>query len=194
MSRGMQHQLRFRLELATDMLDLPLNGEHLERLAVELAPAIKAIVAEEMEAQAETVPVAYGIVRTALDAASGVHTTTYPGCIARIGPDVDLESPAALLAAELRGRQPDVVATDVASATYLGLTVRPQSLHAWRWWLDKTGVHPDTVTVQDTAAYATGVVGDVVVALQGDEVPMLMVDEPAARLMGLLAATGTDSA
>ncbi|MFJ1657220.1 hypothetical protein [Streptomyces anthocyanicus] len=185
----MQHRLRFRLELATEMLDLPLNGEHLERLAVELAPAIKAIVAEEIEAHTGTVPVAYGVVRTALDAASGVHTTTYPGCIARIGPDVDTASPAALLAAELRGQQPDVVATDVASATYLGLTVRPQSLHAWRWWLDKAGVHPDTVTVQDTAAYATGVVGDVVVALQGNEVPMLMVDEPAARLMGLLAET-----
>ncbi|CAL9599602.1 hypothetical protein [Streptomyces sp. enrichment culture] len=189
MSRDMQHRLRFRLELATQMLDLPLTGEHLERLAIELAPAVKAIVAEEMAAHAETVPVAYGVVRTDLDAQAGVHTTTYAGCTARIGTEVDLESPAALLAAELRGQQPDVIATDVPSATYLGLTVRPQSLHAWRWWIDKLGVHPEAITRQDDAVFAMGVVGDVAVALCGEGVPTLMVDEPAARLMGLLAET-----
>lgn len=189
MSRGVQHRLRFRLELAATVLDLPLTGEHLDRLAVELTPAVKALIAEATEAHEETVPVRYGVVSTDLDTQAGVHTTTYAGCTARIGTEVDPESPAALLAAELRGRQPDVVATDVPSATYLGLTVRPQSLHAWRWWLDKLGVHPDTVTRQDNSAFAMGVVGDVAVALCGEEVPTLMVDAPAARLMGLLADT-----
>lgn len=189
MSRGLQHELHSRLELAAQMLDLPLAGEDLERLAVELTPAVKAIVAEQMEAHAETVPVSYGVVRTDLDAQAGVHTTTYAGCTARIGTEVDQESPAALLAAELRGRQPDVIATDIPSATYLGLTVRPQSLHAWRWWLDKLAIHPDAVTRQDDSVFAMGVVGNVAVALCGEGVPTLMVDEPAARLMGLLAET-----
>ncbi|MFG2679235.1 hypothetical protein [Streptomyces sp. NPDC048392] len=190
MSRGLQHKLHSHLELATQMLDLPLTGEHLERLAVELTPAVTALIAEATEAHAETVPVEYGVVGPDLDERAGVQTTTYAGCTARIGTEVDLESPAALLAAELRGRQPDVVATDVPSATYLGLTVRPQSLHAWRWWLDKLGVHPDTVTRQDDSVFATGVVGDVVVAVCAEGVPTLMADRPADRLMGLLAETG----
>ncbi|MYR58405.1 hypothetical protein GTY54_19905 [Streptomyces sp. SID625] len=39
------------------------------------------------------------------------------------------------LAAQLRQQQPDVMATDVPTATYLRLTVRPRSLTAWRRWL-----------------------------------------------------------
>lgn len=192
MSRALQHELHSRLELAAQVLDLPLTGEHLERLAAELTPAVKALIAEATDAHAETVPISYGVI----DEQAGVHTTQYAGCTARIGVEVDLESPAALLAAKLRSTQPDVVATDVPSATYVGLTVRPQSLSAWRWWLVRLNVPEDegAVTVQDAAAYATGVVDDVVVQLQGLEVPMLHVDESAARLMGLLATTGMDSA
>ncbi|MCM8548957.1 hypothetical protein [Streptomyces sp. STCH 565 A] len=169
-----------------------MQGEDLERLAVELAPAVKALIAEATDAHAETVPVRYAVVATQ-DEQAGVHTTTFAST-ARIGMDVDPTSPAALLAAELRAHQADVRATDVPSPTYLGLTIRPQSLHAWRWWIDKLGIHPDAVTLQDTAAYATGTLGDVVIAVQADEVPALLVDEAAARLLGLIAETTPDPA
>ncbi|MGQ5606215.1 hypothetical protein [Streptomyces sp. EKS3.2] len=186
MSQDLQHQLHSRLELATQMLDLPLTGEHLERLAGELTPAIKAILAEQAAALTDNAPVTYAVAAPRL---ADVAVSEYAGCTSRIGPDVDHESPAALLAARFR-RQPDVVATDVPSATYVGLTVRPNSVHAWRWWLDKLNVAAEAVTVRGNSAYATGVVDGVVVELQGDEVPMLLIDEPAARLMGLLAESG----
>ncbi|MFF9043287.1 hypothetical protein [Streptomyces parvulus] len=189
MSRELQHKLRSRLELATQILDLSISGEDLDRMAVELTPAVKALIAEATDAHDATVPVRYAVTGETLDEQAGVHTTTYASCTARIGAEIDLDSPAAALAAELRTKQPDVVATDVPSPTYLGLTVRPQSLFAWRWWLDKLNVADGTVTVRDNAAHATGVVDDVVVQVQGDEVPMLMVDESAARLTGLLAET-----
>lgn len=189
MSRDLQHKLRSRLELATQILDLSISGEDLDRLAVELTPAVKALIAEATDAHDTTVPIRYAVIGETLDEQAGVHTTTYAGCTARIGTEVDFDSPAALLATELRASQPDVIATDVPSPTYLGLTVRPQSPFAWRWWLDKLSVAEGAVTMQDNAAYATGTVGDVVVYLQGLEVPMLLIDAPAARLMGLLAET-----
>ncbi|MEU0458354.1 hypothetical protein ABZ322_36490 [Streptomyces sp. NPDC006129] len=185
MSSNLQQQLHSRLDLAATILGLPLTAEHLERLAAELAPAIKALLAEQADTQAASVPVRDAVV-CAPHEQDGVHTTTYAGCASRIGTDVDLDAPAAVLAEHFRSRQPDVVATDVPTATYLGLTVRPGSLHAWRWWLDKLNIPAESVTVQGSAAYAVGVKNDVVVQLCGDGVPELLTDESAARLMGLL--------
>ncbi|MFF9215572.1 hypothetical protein [Streptomyces viridosporus] len=183
----LQHQLHTRIELAVQMLDLPLTADHIERLALELTPALKALLAEQADAHAETAPVRYAVVSKDVDQALGVETTQYAGCTTRIGLDVDLEAPAALLAQELRTRQPDVVATDIPTATYLGLTVRPQSLHAWRWWLDTLGIAAESVTVQGSAAYAVGEKDGVAVQICGDGVPALLADQGAARLMGLLA-------
>ncbi|MFB7597208.1 hypothetical protein [Streptomyces sp. NPDC056160] len=186
MSRApLQHQLHSRIELAAQVLDLPLSAEHIERLAVELTPAVRAILAEQAAEITETVPVTYAVATPSVLA--DVVVTEHAGCICRLGPDVDLDSPAATLAAEFRERQPDVIATDVPTATYVGLTVRPQSLAAWRWWLDKLGVATEAVALQGTAAYAVGTVGDVAVQLCGDGVPELLTDAPAARLVGLLA-------
>ncbi|MGW2170358.1 hypothetical protein ACWC1C_07480 [Streptomyces sp. NPDC001705] len=192
MSRDLQHELHAYLELAAQTLDLPLDRQHLEGLAVQLTPAVKALIAEETDAHDSTVPVPYTVVRETLDEQTGIHTTVYAACTARISTDVPNEAPAAVLAAQLRASQPDVIATDVASPTYLGLTVRPQSLLAWTCWLNRlnVAVTEGAVTMRDNAAHATATVGDVVVQLQGDEVPMLLVDESAARLTGLLAETG----
>jgi len=195
-TRPLQHTLHSRIELAAQVLDLPLTADHIERLAVELTPAITALLAEQADTHDETVPVRYAVVDTdaaggpGVDETAGITTTEYAGCTVRIGTEIDLESPAALLAGELRMRQPDVVATDIPTATYLGLTVRPQSLNAWRWWLDKLSIATEAVTLQGDHAYAVGVVGDVAVQLDGEGVPALLTDRGAARLMGLLADAG----
>ncbi|MGN7139063.1 hypothetical protein [Streptomyces pseudogriseolus] len=188
MSRDLQHRLHSRLELAAQMLDLPLTADHLERLAVELTPAVKALLAEQADAQAAAVPVDYSVVE-----ADGVRTTTYAQCTSRIDVRVAEDSPAALLADALRSRQPDVIATDVPSATYLGLTVRPQSLHAWTWWVHRLGLDPAALTRQGDKVYGVGSVGQVIVHVCGDGVPELMADEAAARLMGLLAEAESSS-
>lgn len=191
MSRDLQLKLHSRIELATQVLDLPLTADHVERLALELTPAVKALLAEQADAHDATVPVRYAVVGpdTAVveGEADGIATTEYAGCTVRIGTDIDLACPAALLADQLRMRQPDVTATDIPAATYLGLTVRPQSLHSWRWWLDKLHVAADAVTYRGDTAYAVGVVGDVAVEVRGEGIPALLADKGAARLMGLLA-------
>ncbi|MFF9138450.1 hypothetical protein ACF09G_12885 [Streptomyces albogriseolus] len=142
----------------------------------------------EADAQAAAAPVSYAVVET-----DGVRTTTYAQCTSRIDVTVAEDSPAARLARELRSRQPDVLATDVPSATYLGLTVRPQSLHAWTWWVHRLGLDPAALTRQDDKVYGVGSVGQVIVHVCGDGVPELMTGEAAARLMGLLAETESSS-
>lgn len=191
MSGDLQQRLHARLDLAATMLGLQLTQEQLQRLAAELTPAVKALLAEQADAQAATLPVHYAVAAEPPDEETGVHITTYAGCTTRIGTDVDLNSPAALLAERFRSSQPDVIATDVPTATYVGLTVRPRSLHAWRWWLDTLGIPAESVTLQGSAAYAVGTKDDVAVALRGDGVPELLADRGAARLMGLLAERTT---
>jgi len=190
MSRALQQRLHSRLELAAQMLGLPLTSDQLEDLAAELTPAVRALLAEQADTDAETVPVRCAVVVPGVEEQAGVQITTYAQCTSRIDTEVDLDSPAARLADELRMGQPDVIATDVPSGTYLGLTVRPQSLHAWRWWIDKLGIATDGITFQDDAAYGMGVVDDVAVAVRADGVPTLLVDRGAARLEGLLAEIG----
>ncbi|WP_073946483.1 hypothetical protein [Streptomyces kebangsaanensis] len=204
MSRALQHQLHTRIETAAAMLDLPLTAQHVERLAVELTPAIKALLAETLATAEETAPVRCALTPQAQvdDELAGVRTTEYAGCICRISVDVDEDSPAALLAAELRGRQPDVIATDVPTATYLGLTVRPQSWQAWRWWLNRLNISADAVNRRGTAVYAVGVVGEVAVQVCGDGVPKLLeprtveddVTPPVQKLRALLAGQRSASA
>ncbi|MFJ2717466.1 hypothetical protein [Streptomyces sp. NPDC087437] len=182
MSRALQHQLHTRIKTAATMLDLPLNAQHIEGLAVELTPAIRALLAETQATAEEDAPVRCALTtESQLGEAAGVRITEYAGCVSRIGVDVDEDSPAAVLAAELRGRQPDVIATDVPDAKYLGLTVRPQSLDAWRWWLDKLGIAAEVVTQKGDAAHAVGVVGEVAVEVCGAGVPALQAEKSAVR-------------
>ncbi|MFJ2731443.1 hypothetical protein [Streptomyces sp. NPDC087317] len=194
MSRALQQRLHGILQTATATLDLPLDPGHLERLAVEVTPAITALLATAQATAEENAPVRCALTDAEVDEACGVRTTEYAGCVSRIGVDVAEDSPAAVLAAELRG-QSDVIATDVPNATFLQLTVRPRSPQAWQWWLDKLGVAAEAVTRQDNTTYAMGVVGDVVVAMCGDGVPKLLEDQAAEedvtpqvqRLRALLA-------
>ncbi|MCX4993796.1 hypothetical protein [Streptomyces longwoodensis] len=169
------HRLHAALHTATAMLDLSLDNRQLEALALELTPMVRALCAESAAAAAEDAPVRYAVAHQD-DGPTDVEVTEYAGRVSRIGADVDADSPAATLAAHFREHQHDVVVTDVPTATYLGLTVRPQSLTSWEWWLEHCGVAADAVTVQGTDAYAVGVVGDVAVQLCGVGVGLMLAE------------------
>jgi hypothetical protein len=188
--RSLQHRVHAVLRTATAMLHLPLNTQHVERLAVEITPAVRALLAEALDGAAAEVPVRYAVVaapdvdpvvHTVVDTEAGVETTEYAGCVNRISTHVDLDSPAATLAAELRQQQYDVVVTDVPTGSYLGLTVRPKTLDAWRWWLRKLSIAENTVRVQGTCAYAVGQVGEVAVQLCGEDTGTLLSSEVRTR-------------
>jgi hypothetical protein len=178
MSRALQHQLHTILQTATATLDLPLDGHHLERLAVELTPAIAALLAEADATVTELEPVPYEV-------------TDLDGCTIYTGLDVDLDSPAARLALQLRMAQHDVTATDVPAPDILDLTVRPQSLDCWRWWLHRMGVPTDTLATVGNALTGTGTCEGVTVHLRGEGVPELLTDRGAARLIGLISERTT---
>lgn len=196
MSRDLQQQLLTRIDLAVTMLDLPLTRDHIERLAVELTPAVKAILAQD---QAVEIPVAYAVVAGVAETATPEYaacagliegqlaTSEVEGCMCRIGLDVDLDSPAAVLAQRLRRSQPDVTATDVPDPTTLGLTVRPQSIECWRWWMHRLNVAVNSVQTQGDAVTATGHLKGVRINLRGDGVPALLTDKAAARLAGVIS-------
>lgn len=196
MSRSVQRRLHTQLRTAVAVLDLPLGDLDVERLAVEMTAPVKALLAEALASAEEQAPLAVAVPdpepepwsgsTLGMDEAAGVATTQYAGCICRISLDVDLDSPAATLAEQLR-RQPDVTATDIPTSSYIGLTVRPPSLHAWAWWLHKLAIGAESVTIQGDAAYAVGVKDGVAVQLCGDGVPELLTDKAAARLAGVLA-------
>ncbi|MFF5001759.1 hypothetical protein ACFY3G_02930 [Streptomyces phaeochromogenes] len=188
MSRHLQQQLLARLDTAVTLLDLPLNRDHIERLAVELTPVFKAMLAEQTAAIEEAEPVPFSVASDA-DAEDETETTQVEGCLCRIGLDIDLDSPAAVLADRLRSSQPDVTATDVPGPTALGLTVKPQSIECWRWWLHRLNVAINSVrTVDDgSAVTAKGSLKGVTIHLRGDGVPELLTDTTAARLSGVLA-------
>jgi hypothetical protein len=170
-SRDVQHRLHTALTAAADALDLPLDSLHLERLAVELAPAVTALLTE---------PEPYA-------AADDVEESQVDGCCVRTQLDVDLDSPAARLGLMLRTSQHDVIATEIPDGDTLGLTVRPQSLDCWRWWMGRMGVTPAAVVTDGEAVTATGSCEGVTVHLRGEGVPELLVDRGAARLIGVLA-------
>lgn len=172
----LSHRLHTILTTAVSLLDLPLTNRHLESLAEHLAPAVRALQAEASASTEASTPVRYAVARDValIDEATDVATTEYAGCVSRIQVGIDHDAPAAALAHELRSHQPDVILTDVPTETYLGLTVRPQSLTAWSWWLDHLGVHPDVVTLQGDEAYAIGETNGTVVQICGDGVGRLM--------------------
>lgn len=178
--RQLPHRLHSALQTATATLDLPLETRHLEALAVELAPWVRAVCAEALADAAETAPIDYSVIASSVDETAGVETTEYAGCIRRISVDVDHESPAAVLAEQLR-RQPDVVVTDVPNATYLGLTIRPKTAAAWRWWLKKLSIPAEAVTVQGTHAYAAGEADGVAVHLCGEDTGTLLASDVHTR-------------
>lgn len=174
MSRHLQLRLHTILQTATATLDLPLDTQHVERLALELTPAVKALLAEADATVAELEPVPYEV--TELD-----------GCTTRTGLDVDLDSPAARLGLQLRHSQHDVIAIDVPDASTLGLTVRPQSLDCWRWWVTRMGVPSDSLTTEGNTSVGTGTCEGVTIQLRGQGVSELLADRSAARLMGFIA-------
>ncbi|MGW0566134.1 hypothetical protein [Streptomyces tauricus] len=172
MSRHLQHKLHAALTTAVATLDLPLTEDHTERLAIELTPAVKAIVAPLDATIAELVPAPY----TLAEAGDGADriVSEYAGCVLSIQPDVAEDAPAALLGLELRSTQPDVLALDVATATDLTVTVRPRSLASWRWWRTKFEARPDCQIPQSCCATLAGRFGEVTVELRGDGVPDLI--------------------
>jgi len=179
--RHLPLRLYSALQTATATLDLPLETRHLEALALELTPLLRALCAEARADAADDAPIRYAVAESvSVDAQAGVETTEYAGCIRRISVDVDHDSPAAVLAEQLR-RHHDVVVTDIPTATYLGLTIRPRTAEAWQWWLDKLGIAPESVTVQGTHAYAAGETEGVTVRLCGEDTGTLLSDSVSTR-------------
>ncbi|MFE1925847.1 hypothetical protein ACFW91_25150 [Streptomyces asoensis] len=176
--RDLPHRLHTALQTATAMLDLPLESRHLEALATELTPFVRAVCAEALAETAESTPIPYATV--SVDEQAGVETTEYAGCVRRISVDVDHDSPAAVLAEELR-RHPDVIATDIPNATYLGLTIRPRTAAAWQWWQRKLNLPFSAITVQGTDAYACCELGGVAIHLRGEDTGTLMSPDVRAR-------------
>lgn len=176
--RHVPHRLHSALQTAAAVLDLPLDTRHLEALAVELAPFVRALCAETAAAATDDAPIPYTV--ASADETAGVETTTYAGCAARIGVDVDHDAPAALLAEKLR-RHHDVVATDVPTAAYLGLTIRPKTAAAWQWWLRELDVPTSAVTVQGVDAYAAVEVDGVAVHLCGVDTGTLLAADVHGR-------------
>lgn len=180
MTRELQPHLRSVVTTATAVIGLPLSGEHAEYLAREITPAVKALIAEAVAAAEENAPIPLGLAPAAWEAVVGerarieVETTEYAGCVSRISADVDHDAPAALLAARLRGTQWDVTATDVVSPTYLGVTVRPGSVDAWRWWLRRLTIASSAVTVRGADAHVVGEHDGVSVELRGEGVGALL--------------------
>ncbi|MFD6024522.1 hypothetical protein [Streptomyces griseoluteus] len=188
--RPLSHRLRGTLETAVAILDLPLDHRHIEALALELTGPVRAMLAETLAAVTADPPVPYALT-SAEDTTDEVEVAEYAGCVSRTGLDVDLDSPAARLAQHLSTTQHDVVSTDVPNGQTLGITVRPQSLDCWRWWLGRLGVDPQQVTMIGDTVTGTGHHKGVSIALRGDGVRELLADRGAARLMGVLAPTAS---
>jgi len=180
-------KLHSALEMAAALLDLPLNSSQLGALALELTGPVRALIAEALAEAGDDSPVRYAVTsgEPAPDAPE-FEESEYVGCITRVGLDVDLDSPAGTLAAKCR-RQPDVTALELSDAHTIGVTVDPQSLDAWRWWLVQLGVDPSAVVMSGTVATATGRKDGVTVHLSGDHVPELYADRDSATLMCLIA-------
>lgn len=171
MSRDLQQQLLARIDTAVTILDLPLTRDHIERLAVELTPAVKAMLAEADATVAELTSVPYTL--AAADGPAARSVTEYTGCVSAIHPDVPEDSPAALLALELQ-RQSDLVATDVPADAELSLTVQPRSLTSWGWWTERMSIVVGSVTRQGDTVTCTGHYGEVTIRLRGDNVGALL--------------------
>lgn len=184
--RHVTHKLHSALEVAVTLLDLPLTTAHLEALALEMTGPVRALIAEALATAGDDSPIRYAVAEPAKGTAD-VAVSEYAGCTTSVGLDVDLDSPAATLADHLRATQHDVTATEVRDRTALALTVRPQSLTCWSWWVHRLGVRVESVNTRGTAVTATGWYRGVSISLRGEGVPELLTDRSAARLMGLIA-------
>jgi hypothetical protein len=178
-SRGLQQLLHSRLETVATLRDLPLTAQQIEVLALDLTPCVKAMLAESDAQIEELAPVAYALAGPAEPTDRCV--TEYAGCTSAIHPEVDVDCPAALLAHELAQTQPDVTATDVPTPAHLTLTVRPQSVRAWTWWLHKMSVHTGTTLRHGPLVTGTGHYGEITVHLRGENVGQLLDDQAAAQ-------------
>lgn len=187
MTRALQHKLHSRIEMATVLADLPLTDRQIEDLAVELTGPVKALIAEAAAETADVVPVEYALTDQAGPADRTI--SEYDGCTSSIHPEVEEDSPAALLALDMRGTQPDVTATDVPTRTHLTLTVRPQSLHGWRWWRRKFAV--GSVLRHGSVVTGTGHYGEVTIHLRGENAGDLLdneaISKSAKKLQNFLA-------
>ncbi|MBK3572638.1 hypothetical protein JHN63_02120 [Streptomyces sp. MBT65] len=178
--RHVTHELHSALQMAAGLLDLPLAAPQLEAMALELTGPVRALIAEALAAVGDDAPVRYAVTDGAFE------ESEFAGCVRRVGLDVDLDSPAVVLAERMRSTQHDVVSTEIPDKTTLGITVRPQSLDCWRWWMVSLGVDPERVTTDGTTAVGTGSSKGVTVNLRGEGVPELLTDRAAARLMGVI--------
>jgi hypothetical protein len=178
--RHVPHKLHSAIEMATGILDLPLTPPQREALALELTGPVRALIAEALANTGDDSPVPYAVAVRDVDEEAGIETIRYGNCVSRIGLDVDLDSPAAVLAAKLR-EENDVIATDVPTGAYLGLTVRPRTVQAWQWWLRKLAISRDAVTVQDAHTYAVGERDGVAVHLRGEDTAHLLPLGPGSR-------------
>lgn len=179
-------KLHSALDMATAILDLPLTGLQREALALELTGPVRALIAEALANAGDDSPVQYAV--TAPEQAvqnDGFEVSQFAGCTTRTALDVDLDSPAGTVASKCR-RQPDVTAIEIRDAHTIAVTVDPQSLDAWRWWLHQFHIAPDKVVLERTAATATGNKDGATVHLRGDGVPALYADRAAASLMCLI--------
>lgn len=182
-------KLHSAIEFTVGLLDLPLDARQREALALELTGPVRALIAEALAQADACAPVRYAVAARDVDAEDEAATTEYADCVSRLGGDVDHDCPAAALAYRLRTSQHDVTATDVPDATTLGLTVRPQSLDCWRWWIHRLGVRVDSLRTEGDAVTATGSYQGVTINLRGDGVPELLADTSVARLMGVIGGT-----
>ncbi|WP_327403874.1 hypothetical protein OG194_29835 [Streptomyces sp. NBC_01288] len=186
--RDIPLKLHSAIEMASALLDLPLTATQREALALELTGPVRALVAKALAAVGDDGPVRYAVIDSELALRDGeFEESTFAGCVRRVGLDVDLDSPAVVLGERLRSTQHDVVSTEVPDSTTLGITVRPQSLDCWRWWLGSLGVAPSEVTTDGNTAIGAGSCKGVTVNLRGEGVPDLLVDRAAPRLMGVIA-------
>ncbi|WP_406157683.1 hypothetical protein [Streptomyces canus] len=182
--RHVPHKLHSALDMATAILDLPLTGLQREALALELTGPVHALIAEALANAGDDSPVQYAVAEQAAQD-SEYDVSEFAGCTTRTALDVDLDSPAGTVAFKCR-RQPDVTAIEIRDAHTIAVTVDPQSLDAWRWWLHQFHIAPDTVVLEQTAATATGSKDGATVHLRGDRVPALYTDRAAASLMCLI--------
>ncbi|MEU9661872.1 hypothetical protein [Streptomyces chartreusis] len=180
MSQDLRPKLHSAVTLAATLLSLPLSDAQCDALALELTGPVRALLAEALAVQAADVPVRCAVIGPGIDEQTGVETTQYAGCLSRICVDVDHDSPAATLAADLR-RHHDVVITDVPTPTYLGLTVRPRTVHAWQYWLKQFGIADDVVTLEGSDAHGVGEKDGVAVRLCGEGMAVLLSPDTHTR-------------
>lgn len=178
--RHVPHKMHSAVTLAVSLLSLPLTDAQCEALALELTGPVRALMAEALAVQAADVPVRCAVIGPGIDEQTGVETTQYAGCLSRIRVDVDHDSPAATLAADLR-RHHDVVITDVPAPTYLSLTVRPRTVRAWQWWREQFAIADEVMAVEGGDAHAVGEKDGVTVHLCGEGVAVLLSPDTRTR-------------